>query len=651
MARLRNQQTKLEPDQIALNPLQVKHLAAMAGVDENEISGKNIAELSQQLKWKIDPKLFLFEQICGTVVKQGPDGNDYPVPYATVNVEDTECDLLIYHPERNPWSWHFPIRCHSFVIGTTTTDACGKFCLWVPRFEIEWIETWRRERICFPIIFKRPTLVNAVVNKPDPAPGDLNMGMVISDKGINASRPLFEHDMPPPLPAEFKQALSGQNLVASKGAKATDAIQTSIAEQLGLAPNAAALKGFNPFIYRGPFFRCIEVNVPVWQIVFRAPDISFNVTQNGQTIYSGGYAGSLSNVTLVANSLATENPFCGLSNTSVQCGDEPALVLGGAMLLADPYFNATTGYAERPNAPIPTGLAGGTPDYTLVQTPFCETVALSGCVDVENAQYYQIQQSFTLDGISWSGWTPITGLSWRNMLSTPPFTSLIIVADSNGWYPVEPLDSASSPVPRTDLELPNLLMYWPTPILGTTRLQVVLGDATKTQIGSPSATVAITTDNTMPSITPQLFWKFAGDPDTTLLNLVGVPEPTIERGSTPRDIEIVAQVSVMANHFRDAGLGASGFGGGPNPIPIADPLNLPEHWYENVLDNSVTLYQRYSITGSGFPQGCYNFGCEANSRAMNPSCDDNGCLIPPDWFYNSAPIYSEWNLSVAIVNE
>ena len=89
-------------------------------------------------------------------MKKDPNtGVEYGVPFATVYAEDTICSLLGLFPANLPWSWFFPFFCHTEVIAQTTTDACGNFCVWVPRLEIEWILRWRLERICYVEIFPK----------------------------------------------------------------------------------------------------------------------------------------------------------------------------------------------------------------------------------------------------------------------------------------------------------------------------------------------------------------------------------------------------------------------------------------------------------------------------------------------------------------
>jgi hypothetical protein len=47
-----------------------------------------------------------------------------------------------------------------------TTDECGEFCVWVPRWDIDWILRWRRERFCFP--FERPSIIDLLEDLPIP---------------------------------------------------------------------------------------------------------------------------------------------------------------------------------------------------------------------------------------------------------------------------------------------------------------------------------------------------------------------------------------------------------------------------------------------------------------------------------------------------
>src|SRR5947209_5509761 len=100
------------PDRVKITALQAKRLASLAGVHVSALEGKTVAELSEQLRWIVDPDFFLFRRVCGQVVKTNPiTGVDEPVPFATVHVMETECDLFGIFPEELPWIWFYPFFC------------------------------------------------------------------------------------------------------------------------------------------------------------------------------------------------------------------------------------------------------------------------------------------------------------------------------------------------------------------------------------------------------------------------------------------------------------------------------------------------------------------------------------------------------------
>ena len=685
---------ELPPDQRPINAIQARRLAALTGVSAKELEGQKIAQLSERLRWKIDPIFFLFRQICGRVVKKDPvTGVEYPVPFATVYVEDTDCNLISYFPESWPWGWHFPLFCHREIIGTTKTDACGNFCVWVPRFDIDWILRWRLERVCYPIIFRRPSIGDLIPRLPTPVagpwppgpdPGPLKnlttlppvaveaiagsaagklaqrVARLQATQSLGSANQLkagllnaraFETELPPPLPAEFHRALGGHGVVAAKGASAAEGIRSAVALKLGLNPSAKEIAGFNPQRYIGPFLRCYDIIVPEWQLILDVPDITFRVTQdvNGNgipvTIYSEGYfdvrwdAGPLPDVTLVASAIAKETHTC--ETPVVPCGNVPAILFAGLMPLDNfSYFNATNGYALRPNRPSNDGATPSETDMSrpAAQTPFCETLQLYGCVNVGGAKFYRILQS-TDGGATLSA---ITGLP-LHLFTFPGGVPVTITPDVNGWYEV-----LANP---DDYHPARMILEWPGQAPGQYVLKIELGDASKNPIPLPvgqSAPVAIQVDNTSPQAPfTTLSWKFAGDDDSTLQSLLGIPCPMIKRGATPRDIEIVFEVHVSANHLRDASLYASGCGGGSFGT-VTDPLNNPSHWHTTVLDNSVHLYQRYSLAKDALA-GCYSFGCTAISRAMNPDGADGGNL--KDWYEDTYVLYTAPSIAVAVVNE
>jgi hypothetical protein len=681
------------PETMRLSPIQARRLASLASVEPRELEGLTIAEASERLKWIIDPALFWFRELCGKVVKKDPvTGVEYPVPFATVNVQDTDCDLLGYFPEASPWAWHFPIFCRRETIATVTTDQCGDFCVWVPRFEIEWIRRWRELRLCFPIIFNRPILKDLIPPQliplpfppqPDPGPlaslASLPPGTVEALAGQSAGalarkvaqqqaartlgapsqaqadplgRRAFDGNMPPPLPPEFHRALAGKgHVVASDGASGVEGVRGALALKLGVDPASDALAGFNPGRYWGPFWRCVDIFVPEWQLIFEVPDITFEVTQDiggvQQVIYDDAFGVNWNvsptpDITLVASPIARETHVCG--TPEVPCGDEPAILFAGLMPLEAPYFDAVNGFALRPNRPAHPD--GGSPpaqtDLTRppAATPFCETVQLYGCANVSvggvDAAYYRVLQS--VDG--GATYTPITGLSW-NIYTFPGGLPLAISPDADGWYQV-----IADP---QDYHPERLLLDWPTPTLGQFVLKLEVADGAKSSLGF-SQPVAIQVDNTAPTpIFQTLSWKFVGDPDSALTSLLGLPCPLIKRGATPRDIEVVFSVNVSANHLRNASIWVSGCGGGVF-TPVPDPSAKTYHWHTTPGDNAVLLTSRYRLSATAL-DGCYGFSCEAVSRAMNPSGADGGNLLPTDWNEDAAYIWVEPSISVAVVSE
>ena len=697
MPRTKNSSIQKAPDLQKLSSIQVERLSFHADVDKKEIQGLTINQASEKLKWKVDPALFLFRRICGKVVKKDPvTGVEYPVPFATVYIEDTDCHFISYFPKPWPWGWFFPLLCHRETIGSTKTDQCGNFCVWIPRFDIDWILEWRKKRICFPWIFQRPSIKDLlprfeppVVGPwppiPGPDPGPLHSlttlplstveaiagsaaGKVaqrvartaqmfgapngVAEKDLNARA--FETELPPPLPADFHKVLSGnRDVVAAKGASAVEGIRSAVALRLGLDPGAKELAAFHPQRFIGPFFRCFDVMVPEWQILFDVPDITFRVTQDTnndgveENIYSESFfdvrwdAGPLPDVKLVASASAKESHVC--ETPTVPCGNVPAIVLAGLMPVDNvSYFDAVNGYALRPNRPStapsnPDCPASPNPPRTVAQTPFCGALNLFGCANVGGAKFYRVLRS--TDG--GTTFTAITGLSW-NLYHTNG-TPFVVTSDSNGWYAVLPDLPSSDP---NYLWPENMVLEWPTPPLGQSVLKIETGNAAKSHLAYSKA-VAIQSDNTYPTVLfTTLAWKFVGEPDSAFRNLLGIPCPTIHRGSTPKDIEVVFDVSVAANNLRDACIWTSGCGSGS----FVHQSGATSHWHTSGSDNSVFFSARYTL-GSAALEGAYAFNCKANSRAMNPDGQDGGNLVPPDWLEDVVYIYTYPYIGVAVVNE
>ncbi|MEA2940452.1 MAG: hypothetical protein QOD09_981, partial [Bradyrhizobium sp.] len=176
------------PDEIALTAISAARLSQLTGLSAEKLAGRSVTELRKYLEWEIDPNLLLFRRVCGRVVKHDPvSGDDWGVPGATVHVYDTDVNLFGYFPGGWKFGWYLPFHFRREEIATAVTDACGNFCVWIPRFDIDWVLRWRSERICFPEIFVKPNLgdlldrLGKVVEVPphigpDPGPLDFLRG-------------------------------------------------------------------------------------------------------------------------------------------------------------------------------------------------------------------------------------------------------------------------------------------------------------------------------------------------------------------------------------------------------------------------------------------------------------------------------------------
>lgn len=122
--------TELAPDRIPLSTSQAQRLAGLTEMDANNFAGRTIAEIKDRFQWQIDSKYLRFERVCGQVVTtSGSTGAADPVPSATVLLEvasDSKTESLAGEVEAG-------------VAARSVTDAQGRFRLWVPRFEIEWM--------------------------------------------------------------------------------------------------------------------------------------------------------------------------------------------------------------------------------------------------------------------------------------------------------------------------------------------------------------------------------------------------------------------------------------------------------------------------------------------------------------------------------
>jgi hypothetical protein len=692
------------PDKQPLGELQARRLSAISGISAKELAGNTVADLSDRFKWQIDPELFFFRRVCGRVVKKDPaTGEERPVPFATVHVEDTDCGLVSYFPRSSPYGWHFPLYCHREEIATAVTDACGNFCVNIPRWEIDWIVRWRAERICFPDIFVRPTVRDLLREldglqvephrppHPEPDPGPLLLedggmalrraqevlghavaGRIAAHQGAGAGastraagqlldQPAFTRPVPPPLPRSAVRAMRRAVAQTDDGgvereiyAKESHGFATlELASQLRLKPDHVA--SFDPRRYVGPFLRCRWVLFPEWQVIHDVPDITFRVTQDvdgdgdQETIYSEGYfdvrwnSGPIPPVTLYASQIAVAGSGC--ETPEVTCQDTPAIQFAGLMPLVnpagpeDPYYDGATGFARRPNRPHPSGDFADPLPNPLSEAPFGGTLQLYGCSHVQGAHFYRLLYQVNHAG----PWVPFTGITWP--LYRVVGNALQVhwpVADGNGWYPVIPTGDGWFP--------PNLLLEWNTGLFqnGVYGVRLEVADGARNPIASSAGTpTAFCIDNSAPNPAgfTELRWRVAGGAWSAPVELIC---PVITRpvvNGVPANLEFRVSYTVQAEHLRSVSVGGGGCGGGT--FSLISALDTAQHWYENPSDNSVIQAAEFALPGAAL-QGAYSFSITAVSRAFNPSGGDGGHLA--DWNYDPTYIYTIPTLPVAIVN-
>lgn len=688
--------TQLAPDKAPLTESQATMLSALTGIDASKFKGLSVVEIASEFRWQIDPNFFLFVRVCGQVVKYNPaTGTQDPVPFATVYAEETTCSLLGRFPIGSPWGWFFPFHCETEVVAQTTTDGCGNFCVWIPRFEIEWILRFRLERICYLELFTKPT-VGSILNylqgtavrsgtASNPSSAALKPGTALYTKaeqllgtqvvhqlaarGANTTfgsantgqedllaRPAFPSPLPPPLPKELRKS---SNLNAEKH---RSAVKSTLANKLGIDVNQ--FDGLDLNHYCGPFLRCFDILIPEWVPIFEVPDVSFRVTQdvNGtgtqEVIYSGGLfdipwnLGGVSNVTLLASPIAISITNC--NNPDVPCGNVPSIELVGLMpvvnppLPAAPYIDAN-GYATRPNPPHPDGTIAGAP-LPPATAPYTGSLQLYGCTQVDNAAYYRLRYTYTAPGSSTaSALNPFVGLSWPLYREVGGvLEEQWPVADSSGWYPV---------IPTSDNWLPNsVVLEWDTVnsaynANGLYTIQLEVADSSKTLLAT-SAPVGFVIDNSAPSFTYDAVWSYNSD----LSGSQPLPTddcPVIDRTEN-QDVYIQINYSVSANHLKYVEVNSGGCGGGATlyPIPttpaqVTAQLATVQHWYEDAGDNTVSNVVTYKIP-SWPAQGVYSFDFFAASRAFNPAGSDGGPVA--DWNYNPTYVWTNPSFAIAIVN-
>ncbi|MBI4203180.1 MAG: hypothetical protein HY532_08730 [Chloroflexi bacterium] len=622
--RRRTPSEEMTPDRRPLTQMQATRLAGLTGLNARELVGASVVDIGERFRWRLDPELLFFRRICGQVVKTDPvTGIEYPVPFATVHVYDTDCNFFGFFPGGWPWAWFFPFRCRREEIASVVTDACGRFCVFVPRWEIDWILRFRRERLCFPDIFvkpnlrdlledllPRPPIVRPPKPEPDPPPpfllkdsgitfqrvaqlvgrptaerlGALESGATI---GQNAGemlhlleRKALSQPLPPPLPSEIKELQVGEgaeprvarlevaSLYGREGlTTATSKVQTSLAAQLNIDLDVLREVDFQRFI--GPFLRCIDILVPEWMPILDVPDITFEVTQDvdgdgdQEVIYSEGFFDVRWNAGFIPDVTLEASPIAVTGRVcdvpDVPCKDVPEIQFVGRMPVINP---------PAPAAPYHDAILGYArrvnrphPSGNLVD-PLPNPLA--------KTPYTRVLQIY--------GCNHRPGAAFYRLMysynggAEAPFTGLtwplyrVVGGALQSLWPTADANGWYPILPDSDGWFPgHLLLDWPTGQFpdGNYRITVQLANAAKAVLPPLSAAVSFRVDNSLPTAQfMDMAWRVAGAAAWNPLPLVCpmVMRPTV--GGVPVAIEFRVSYVASAAHLRSAILTGGGCGGG-----------------------------------------------------------------------------------------
>jgi hypothetical protein len=703
-------QVDIAPDVRKLTSIQASRLAALANVGAKTLEGRTVAEISDKLRWVVDSRLLLFRRVCGRVVKRDPvTGIEYPVPFATVHVEDTDCHFVGFFPPGKRWSWFFPFHCHREEIGTVTTDECGRFCVWIPRFDIDWILRWRHERICFPDIFIRPTLEDILdelvavppfrrpIPEPDPAPFERDLAdplprlrafqrlareNVVATVGSEAARaiaslgdglafgaslssatkalgaPAFRTPVPPPLPEEFRNIRIDH--ASTKGAKSNgvslEAVRGTLASKLNVQPDALRALDLRKFI--GPFRRCIDIFVPEWTVFFDVPDITFRVTQDvnhdgvEETIYSEGYfdvrwnAGAIPDVTLEASPIALAGRTCNVP--PVPCGNTPAILSAGLL----PLLNLPL-----PAAPYVDATAGYAkrpnrphPSGDLVDPLPNPEASAPFCYTLQLYGCHRTDPAATHYRLRYS-YSP-DGVTFSGL---SPFVGMTWPIHRLVGGTLEELWTASDadgwyPI-QPNLTAPDTWLYESDKLLLEWPTSAWPDGAyrVRLELGTGGSNVT--------SHAPDIAFRIDNSAPQYAFTVEyrkvhGPPgfTPVTDQCQPIRRGATPDDLEFRVTLDVSATHFRSAFltaGACVGGSFTPQPGGVDAHWHTSAGDNSVVLQKHYVLPASALA-GTYSFGFVAASRAFNPSGYDSGHLL--DWEYDPAPIYVNPSLSFSVID-
>lgn len=661
-----------DPAKHQLTGKQAARLAGLVARPASELAGKTLAQLQPSLQHLIDPNLFLFRRVCGQVVKTDAAGNDRPVPFATVTVYDTDFGLLAWSPVGSPYSWFLPFGQRREVLAKVTTDECGRFCVWIPRFDIDHYLKWRLERRCYLTWLRHPSIADVLRERevvPDPDPGPLHLDEHVLTHAARVLEPRAVER----LRAVAQPAKVGTNVTVSADALAKRAFPDRVrppidraaakelasglgerlAKRVGLPSEAITKLDLSRFW--GPFLRCHWVLTPQWTTVLDIPDITFEVTQdvNGdgtqEVIYAEGLfdvrwdASSIPDVVLHASEIALTSPSCDIPEIG-PCG-EPAILFASNYPLQVPaspsdYHDAGTGYALRPNRPDENGIPNEGLRVEPAHAPFVGSFYLVGCAERAGATHYRVHHQVGGGATTFlnGGYGPLMkvvgGVLQQLMVDPVGGQWYPIVPRADGWTPVgilAPVSAGGNDDHAFRLEFGQLA-----------------GAAINPIAGSLTPPVHVHIDNTAPQVDVQaLQWR---QPDTSAawssLSLGNCP--VVSRTTAGR-LQFRLRVSVTANHLRDVSISASGCGAATPrlivdgrdglPVPAADAA---AHWHTGPADNTHVCELHYELA-AGAPAGCYHFTIFAASRSFAPTG-----VGGPDWRIDTAPIYVQPSYAVSV---
>jgi hypothetical protein len=284
-----------DPSLHILSERQAERLSALSSVPTAELARLPFAAVIDRMRSRVDPKLLFLRRFGGRVVEAQANGVAQPVPYATVEVYDAELRLMAWSPPGSIFSWLYPYGVRRERIATMTTDERGRFCVWIPRFDVDHYLRWRLERRCYLEWLRKPTLLDVLREREGIerlTPGAelrpfgideriftqtarmlgsravgrlcaLAVALEAETDGVLA-RPAFVHTLRPPMPPSVAELLEPE-------------YRCRLAARVGLPPHA--LEELDPRRFYGPVLRCRTVLLPQWCTVVDVPDVTFEVSQ------------------------------------------------------------------------------------------------------------------------------------------------------------------------------------------------------------------------------------------------------------------------------------------------------------------------------------------------------------------------------------